>query len=198
MWDATIKARLLVQICFIVYINDICNISSILKLILFADDSNIFYSGKDVNNICHIMTEELRKINVWFKVNKLSLNVSKTNYMLFGNTRNMVDCGIYINNIEIDRVYVTKFLGLHIDCKLDWKVLTSIQNIQIKLPKIVLYWPEYDINWMMLLCIHYICHFIVPYLNYCCEIWGNNYVSRNKTIILVTKKAIRIITYSQS
>ena len=124
---------------FIVYINDICNISSILKLILFADDSNIFYSGKDVNNICHIMTEELRKINVWFKVNKLSLNVSKTNYMLFGNTRNMVDCGIYINKIEIDRVYVTKFLGLHIDCKLDWKVLTSIQNIKIKLPKIVLY-----------------------------------------------------------
>ena len=52
----------------------------------------------------------------------------KTNYMLFGNNRNMVDCSIYINNIEIERVYVTKFLGLHIDCKLDWKV--HIQNVK--------------------------------------------------------------------
>ena len=81
---------------FILYINDICNLFSILNLILFADDTNIFYSGKDVYNICHIMTEELRKINVWFKVHKLSLNVSKTNDMLFGNTRNMVDCSIYV------------------------------------------------------------------------------------------------------
>ena len=70
-------------ILFILYINDICNVSSILKLILFADDTNIFYSGKDVNNICHIMTKELRKINVWFMVNKLSLNVSKTNYICY-------------------------------------------------------------------------------------------------------------------
>ena len=171
---------------FILYINDICNVSSILKLILFADDTNIFYSGKDVNNVCHIMTEELRKINVWFMVNKLSLNVSKTNYMLFGNNRNMVDCSIYINNIEIERVYVTKFLGLHIDCKLDWKV--HIQNVKNKIAKncAILTKVRHKLNDAAMYTLYM--SFIVPYLNYCCEIWGNNYVSRTKPLFLLQKR----------
>ena len=52
-----------------------------------------------------MIIDELRKLMYGFEVNKISLNVSKTNYMLFGNTRNMVSCSIYINNIEIGRFF---------------------------------------------------------------------------------------------
>ena len=66
---------------FIMYINDICNVSNILKFVLFADDTNIFCSGKDIYQLSKLLCIELDKLNIWFAVNKLSLNVSKTNFM---------------------------------------------------------------------------------------------------------------------
>ena len=68
---------------FILYINDLANVSDKLKFILFADDTNVFVSGKNIKNVCDVLNKELENMNIWFKVNKLSLNVSKTNYMIF-------------------------------------------------------------------------------------------------------------------
>merc|ERR1719239_852182 len=93
-------------------LNDICNVTKILNFILFADDTNIFCSGKDLKSLCKTVSIELDKLNVWFAVNKLSLNVSKTNFILFGNRIHNEDVDITINNVNIDRVYVTKFLGV--------------------------------------------------------------------------------------
>ncbi len=67
---------------FILYVNDICNVSSLLRFVLFADDTNIFLSGDDVKEINKTLSKQLDKLNSWFAVNKLSLNVSKTNYMI--------------------------------------------------------------------------------------------------------------------
>ena len=72
---------------FILYVNDICNVSSLLRFVLFADDTNIFLSGDDVKEISNTLSKQLDKLNSWFAANKLSLNVSKTNYMIFGNTK---------------------------------------------------------------------------------------------------------------
>ena len=60
------------------YINDICNASTILKFILFADGTNVFYSGVDIQALCECISRELDKLHVWLSVNKLSLNVDKT------------------------------------------------------------------------------------------------------------------------
>ena len=57
------------------YINDICNASTILKFKLFADDTNVFYSGVDIQTLCECISRELDKFHVWLSVNKLSLNV---------------------------------------------------------------------------------------------------------------------------
>ena len=61
---------------FIPYINDICNVSPVLKLVLFADVTNIFCSGSDIVQISIIVSNELDNLNEWFAVNKLSLNLS--------------------------------------------------------------------------------------------------------------------------
>ena len=58
---------------FILYINDICNTSSLLKFILFADDTTIFWSGSDLNELSRHMSNELVKLGIWFAINKLSL-----------------------------------------------------------------------------------------------------------------------------
>ena len=106
---------------FIMHINDICNVSNILKFVLFADDTNIFCSGKYINQLSKLLCIELDKLNIWFAVNKLSLNVSKTNFMIFSNYSIRENINIRINNWVIDRVHVTKFLGVLIDGKLNWK-----------------------------------------------------------------------------
>ena len=63
---------------FILYINDICNVSNFFKFILFADDTNMFYSNSDIADLVQLTNIELEKLRVWFAVNRLSLNISKT------------------------------------------------------------------------------------------------------------------------
>ena len=118
---------------FILYINDISNVSTVLKFILFADDTNIFCSGSDIVQLSIIVSNELDKLSEWFAVNKLSLNLSKTNFMVFTNCRREQNVNISINNCEIDMVYKSKYLGVLIDSKLNWK--DHVAMIKSKLSK---------------------------------------------------------------
>ena len=61
---------------FILYINDICKVSSIFKLVVFADDTNIFCSGPNIPKLMEVVTAELDKLKLWFNLNKLSLNLN--------------------------------------------------------------------------------------------------------------------------
>ena len=108
-------------ILFILYINDMCNVSTLLKPILFADDTNLFYSGKDIKELCSVVSTELDKLCKWFQVNKLSLNTSKTNFMVFTNKSCNDTYSVCMNGLNLSRVFVTKFFGVHMDSKLDWK-----------------------------------------------------------------------------
>ena len=72
---------------FIQYINDICNDSPVLKFILFAGDTDIFCSGSDIVQVSIVVSNELDKLNERFAVNRLSLNLLKTIFMLFTNCR---------------------------------------------------------------------------------------------------------------
>ena len=177
---------------FILYINDLHNVSKILNFILFADDTNIFLSGKNLTEVCDIMTSELKKLDAWFKVNKLSLNVSKTNYMVFGKTKGVSDnCHIYINDVELEQVSSTKFLGVYIDDKLNWhKHILHVEN-KIAKSLSIMYKVKYLLDEAALLTIY--TSLILPYLNYCIEIWGNTYPSNLKGIIVLQKRALRII-----
>ena len=52
--------------------------------ILFADDTSCFIEGTDLADMCVQLSSEMNKLSTWFKTNRLSLNVSKTNCMIFG------------------------------------------------------------------------------------------------------------------
>ena len=62
---------------FILSVNDICNVSPLLFKILFADDTCVLLSGKNLNTLVALMNTELISLNNWFKANKLSLNTKK-------------------------------------------------------------------------------------------------------------------------
>ena len=106
---------------FILYINDICNVLKMFKFILFADDTNMFYSNSDIADLARLTNIELEKLHVWFAVNRLSLNISKTNCIFFGNRILKTHVSIQIRKDEIRKVEFTKYLGVLIENKLTWK-----------------------------------------------------------------------------
>ena len=90
--------------------------------ILFADDSNVFISGKDVEVMCEKLNNDMENIRQWLCCNKLSFYVSKTQYMVFTPRNKQVEnLNIKIQNNNIERFTVTKFLGVMIDAQLSWK-----------------------------------------------------------------------------
>ena len=82
------QGSLLGPLLFILYINDFQNSSTVLSFLLFADDSNIFLSHKNPNMLLDTLNYELNFVFEWIQANKLSLNLNKTNFMLFSNTLN--------------------------------------------------------------------------------------------------------------
>ena len=117
---------------FLIYINDICNVSSNEPPLLFADDTTLTYMDHDLNNLTRTVNNELSKFHIWLSANKLSLNITKTNYILFHNhTKQHNHEPITINNIPIHRASTVKLLGVDIDDRLPWK--THINTLQKKL-----------------------------------------------------------------
>ena len=68
------QGSILGPILFLLYINDIENCSKLISFILFADDTNIFYSNKCLKTLSNIIQTEIDKVAEWLNVNKLSLN----------------------------------------------------------------------------------------------------------------------------
>ena len=67
----------------LIYINDLCNCTNSLDLHLFADDSNLFFCYKSLVFLEKIINTELTHVETWLNTNKLSLNISKSNFVLF-------------------------------------------------------------------------------------------------------------------
>jgi len=84
---------------FLIYINDIANISDILQLVLFADHTNLFAFHRDLKTLVQLVNRELKFINTYFKVNKLLLNVDKTVFTVFTNARKKYDANVVDNRI---------------------------------------------------------------------------------------------------
>ena len=61
---------------FLLYINDLCNVSKTIELILFADDTNIFYSHKDLDYSTKILNEEIDKLSEWLISHSDNLSIS--------------------------------------------------------------------------------------------------------------------------
>ena len=171
---------------FTLYINDICNVSKLLKFILFADDTNIFYSGNDLDIMCKLLSDELEKLHVWFCVNKLSLNVNKTKYMIFSNVKHRQNSELRIQNVYIEKVPSIRFLGVIIDQQLNWK--EHINSVKAKLSRSIgiIYRASVSLDVKSLRILY--CSLCSPYLNYCVEVWGNTYSTNILPIVILQKK----------
>ena len=71
------------SLLFLIYINDICTSSNILKFYIFADDTNLLHADNNLKNLEKTCNKELAKVSSWLIANKLTLNISKSNFVIF-------------------------------------------------------------------------------------------------------------------
>ena len=110
---------------FILYINDIINVADANNIRLYADDTRIFLHNRNINNLVGHARTYLRKLFKWFTCNKLTVNGNKPYFTVFHTKKKDVPeelQSIEIDDIEIQRSYSVKYIGLHIDEKLKWDV----------------------------------------------------------------------------
>lgn len=192
------QGSILGPLLFLIYINDMVNVSSSLLPILFADDTNLFLSGKNVNNLLNAMNTELEKISDWINCNKLSLNIGKTHYIIFKTKGKQYheNVELKIKGVQLKKVHNTKFLGINIDSKLSWHA--HIGDIRGKIAKGIgiLHKARKLLNTETLITLYN--SFVLPYLTYGVEVWGSANECHIKDIITLQKRVIRIITRKRS
>ena len=140
------------------------NISNKVKIILFADYTNIIFKSDNTIDLEHIMQEYIYILYEWPCIYKLSKNIQKSTVIIF-NIRNSllsIRLNITINNMPIECISNIKFLGLFIDDKLNWKI--HIYHILRKLLKsiAILNKSKYNLNEKSLNLVYYAifkCHF---------------------------------------
>ena len=188
------QGSVLGPLLFVIYVNDFYKSSSKLSFILYADDSNLFASHKDPQTLLNTVNTELKSVYNWIKANKLSLNLSKTNYMLFSNTINNLPGPITINNTDINKVQSMKFLGVHIDCKLSWKNHINQMCKVISRNIGVINRLKWTLPPKILLSLY--STLVLPHLTYGILAWGNSPQYLMDRVLLLQKKAMRVINHS--
>ena len=163
---------------------------------LFADDTNIIYSGNNIDTLKHNAETDLVGLMDWFNINKLALNLTKSNYIVISSKNKKIqsDFNIMAGNAKISRVTSIKYLGIYIDQQLNWQ--EHINSICKKISPIIgiLSKIRHLVTFPILRQLYYA--LIHPHILYCIEAWGSAYQNHVKPLIILQKRAIRIITFS--
>ena len=124
-------------VLFLIYINDLPNCSTILTFRIFSDDTNVFASARDLKSLEQQINTELKKVKIWCDANKLSINFSKTNFMIVESPRKK-DLAVNIKiededgtSYLLDRKDRVKYPGVFLDDTAPYKHHISYVASQI-------------------------------------------------------------------
>ena len=163
---------------------------------LFNDDTSIFYSHSDPRCLQSVLNEELQNFDVWLKCNKLSVNIKKTNYIVFKPRYKKLDYNFSFSfgNQSLKQSNVVIFLGVYLDEHLTWRHHISFVCKEIAKSIGILFRSRFYLSVKTKLTLYYT--LIYPYITYCNCTWSSTYVSNLNRILYLQKRAVRAITNS--
>ena len=169
------------------YTNDLPDCIEGAETILFADDTTICQSSDNIEFLYYGMNDNLDRLMDWFKANKLSLNINKTNYMMFPNKRHIDPAhNLSIANTNIDQVKSTKFLGIHIDQQLKWDVPVDRIKSKISSSLFIMNKVKHFIPISLMKILYY--PMVYPYLTYGIALWGSTFQCHIHKLKVLQKK----------
>ena len=176
---------------FINYKNDL-PLASYFRTRLFADDTSLTLSNSNTKQLEKDANTEVKKINDWMCLNKLSINYTKTEFLLITKKRNNVDFNITMNNHKIERKSHVKYLGVIIDDALlrephIKQVCSKISRGSFAILKLRKY-----VSKNIFKCVYYA--LINSHLQYCIASWGQASHNALLPLKLMQKRIIRIMT----
>ena len=188
------QGSILGPILFFIYINDLALTTNKIKFLLYADDTTVYIQGGNIIEMTNVLNNELIKISDWLNSNKLTLNLSKTFYMV--SSRVKIDeamINVKIRNISLSKVDHISFLGVVIDDKLTWK--PHLQHLLNKVSRItgILYKIRNNLT-IECLKLFYL-SIVYPHFIYCSAIWGGAFKTLLEGLFLAQKKIIRVMYF---
>ena len=131
------QGSVLGPLLFLIYINDLHKCVKYSKTYHFADDTNILLSNRSLETLAKRMNQDLKNLTQWLKANKLSLNVKKTELMIFRPSKKKIDKSIKFK-LDGKRLFPTesvKYLGVLLDEHLQWN--KQIKHVKTKLSRAI-------------------------------------------------------------
>ena len=159
---------------FLIYVNDMVRACKGLDLVLFVDDTNIFAEGRDPAELFGRVNRGLAELSRWFRCNRLTLNLKKTEYVYFGAGPGggwVPPGGLTIGGEGIRRVEGARFLGVWVDEGLKW--VGHIERVKRKVAQLlgVLGRASAVLGGDLLLSLYN--GLVLPHLQYCLMVWGD-------------------------
>ena len=185
------QGSILGPLLFLVYINDMRKSTDLLNFIHFADDTTVFLKDKCLSNLYDTINSELEKVDRWLCANKLSLNLDKTSYMIHSNCNRNVAKQILIRDKVIKCVTNSKFLGVIIDDKFNFKdhitlVCNKISKSCGILRRLSYIIPKYVLKKIYL-------SLVYPYLVYCVEVWGDGSKTALSRLSVIQDRCVKLL-----
>ena len=164
------QGSILGPLLFIIYMNDLFNVSNFLFTILYADDTCVVLGEKSLETLITLMHQELHLLYIWLQSNKLTLNFQKTYYMIFHKARLKLQSStinLQMGDCNLNKANNLKYLGVIIDDTISWvHHITYIKNKISKGIGIMSKASKY-LKRKSLLTLYY--SYIYPYMIYCIE-----------------------------
>jgi len=190
------QGSVLGPILFLIYINDMYKSTADVQFIHFADDTTVFKSSKNTHELEQLVNKSLSDIDKWLISNRLSLNVTKSSYMVITNKTILDDPVIKIRGQPLNRVTEAKFLGIVLDDKLTFKAHVNSVCSKLSRARGIMYRISPFISHDIILKLYY--SIFYPYITYCIPVWGNASAECVNRVSSLQKRAIKLLTYQRS